>query len=179
MRPSLVRDTSGRRQQTQRSKAQRSRMIPKGLTVQKLGATMRCQSDLHGRKATRMKAWVRRRVTPHIDQVRQVRLMTDNQLVVTIWLEKKSLNVICVAGGQLFTLFSHRNRQSLVKQRRCLPGSNQRTVCTPARRYHSTPVTPVLEQFRRRSHVRHTMRRERPIRIASRTACLTVTPNRD
>jgi len=105
--------------------------------------------------------------------------MTDNQLVITIWLEKQPLNVICVAGSQLFTLFRHRNRESLVKQSRCLPRSNQGTVRTDARSDNIALVTPVLEQSSGRHNVRHTMRRERPIRIASRTACLTVTPNRD
>jgi hypothetical protein len=66
-----------------------------------------------------------------------------------------------------------------MKQSRCLPGSNQGTVRAYARSDDATPVTPVLEQFSGRRYVRHTMLRERPIHIASRTACLTVTPNRD
>ena len=104
MSPSSIHDTSDRRQQTQRWRAQRSLMIPNGLTVQKLGAATRRQGDLHGRKATGVKACVRHRVTPHIDQVRKVGLMADNQLVVTVRLEKKPLNVIYVTRGQLLAL---------------------------------------------------------------------------
>jgi len=60
-----------------------------------------------------------------------------------------------------------------------LLGSNQGTVRTQARSDDAALLTPALEQFSARRNVRHTMRRERPIRITSSTACLTVTPNRD